>query len=77
MKVVTEKAQCLVITKADVERLIGDIEDVYPDRPADTKISGSGQVRTSIELDQLNEIRTIGEGGFGKVILVNKVSILI
>ena len=65
-------AQCLIITKADVHRLIGDIEDVYPDRPVDQKISSSGSMRNSIKLADLHEIRTIGEGGFGKVILVNR-----
>ena len=91
VQVVSDNAQCLIITKADVERLIGDIEDVYPDRPVDMKISGSGQIRNSIELKaslqvqlfaneleswrftkDLHEIRIIGEGGFGKVILVNR-----
>ena len=50
VQVVSDNAQCLIITKADVERLIGDIEDVYPDRPVDMKIAGSGQIRNSIEL---------------------------
>ena len=72
VQVVSDNAQCLIITKADVERLIGDIEDVYPDRPVDMKIAGSGQIRNSIELKDLHEIRVIGEGGFGKVILVNR-----
>jgi len=72
VQVVSDLAQCLIITEADVRRLIGDIEDVYPDRPVDKKISGSGSVRHSIELNELNEIRIIGEGGFGKVSLVNR-----
>lgn len=50
VQVVSDVAQCLIITKADVQRLIGDIEDVYPDRPVDKKISGSGNVRHSIEV---------------------------
>ena len=51
VQVVSDLAQCLIITEADVRRLIGDIEDVYPDRPVDKKISGSGSVRHSIEVN--------------------------
>ena len=73
VQVVSDVAQCLIITKADVHRLIGDIEDVYPDRPVDQKLTSSGsKMRNSIKLDDLHEIRTIGEGGFGKVMLINR-----
>jgi len=72
VQVVSKSAVCLIIQKKDVNRLIGNIEEVYPDRPVDNEVRQNGKLRQSIELKDLHQICILGEGGFGKVALVNK-----
>ena len=69
VQVVSNVAKCLVIKKADVDRLIGDIQDVYPDRPVEQSVR-SVNLQNEIKLEDLKVIQTLGEGGFGKVALV-------
>jgi len=70
VQVVSNSARCLIIKKTDVDRLIGNIEDVYPDRPVEQRDIRAIDLQNEIKLEDLKVIQTLGEGGFGKVALV-------
>jgi len=67
------EVQCLVLTRADVIRLIGNLQDIYPNRPAEAQLSvpsGVNDQDPDISLANLAVMSILGEGGFGKVELV-------
>ena len=69
MRASTE-VQCLVLTRADVIRLIGNLQDIYPNRPAEPQLSVPSRADDQdpdISLANLAVMSILGEGGFGKV----------
>jgi len=70
----SSEVQCLTLMRADVIRLIGNLQDIYPNRPTEHQ---SLQVKAATEdtdpdisLANLAVMSILGEGGFGKVELV-------
>ena len=64
------EVQCLVLTRADVIRLIGNLQDIYPNRPAEPQLSVPSRADDQdpdISLANLAVMSILGEGGFGKV----------
>jgi len=66
--------QCLTLSRADVVRLIGNLQDIYPNRPTEpnvemTKVKND-ENDPDISLQNLATMSILGEGGFGKVELV-------
>ena len=69
------EVQCLVLTRADVIRLIGNLQDIYPNRPAEAQLSvpsGVNDQDPDISLANLAVMSILGEGGFGKVYFLQK-----
>ena len=67
------EVQCLVLTRADVIRLIGNLQDIYPNRPAEAQLSvpsGVNDQDPDISLANLAVMSILGEGGFGKVYFI-------
>ncbi|CBY23785.1 unnamed protein product [Oikopleura dioica] len=72
VQAVESVVELLVFHRDDVFRLIGDINDIYPERPVER--IGNTTLQDYVQEEKLSikdfkELKTLGIGGFGRVVL--------
>lgn len=73
VQAVSATVECLVLHRDDVFRLIGEISDIYPERPIEKIGNQTLQPyaeEESLSITAFKELKVLGMGGFGKVVLV-------